>query len=65
MITMSVNDPKERFLMTLPKPIYDWISEQAEKIGVSPQDRMRYILLKQKQISELEKNEGISAISSQ
>jgi len=54
---MNERDPTERFLMTLPKPIHDWLSEQAEKLGVSIQDRMRYILSEKKQILELEKNE--------
>lgn len=53
---MSAKDPTERFLMTLPKPIHDWLSTQAEKLGVSVQDRLRYILSEQKQISELEEN---------
>jgi len=56
MLDMSVKDPTERFLMTLPKPIYEWLSTQADKLGISVQDRMRYILSEQKQISELEEN---------
>jgi len=54
---MDIKDPTERFLMTIPKPIHDWLSAQAEKLGVTIQDRMRYILSEQKQTSELEKNE--------
>jgi len=53
---MSVKDPTERFLMTLPKPIYDWLSTQAEKLGMSTQDILRHMLVRQKQISELEEN---------
>jgi len=45
---MSVKDPTERFLMTVPKPIYDHLSEQAEKLGVSVQDRIRVILEEEK-----------------
>lgn len=38
---MSTKTPSERFLMTLPKPIYDQMAEEAEKLGVTVQDRIR------------------------
>lgn len=44
---MSVKTPSERFLMTIPKPIHDWLSEEAEKLGVSVQDRVRVMLEEQ------------------
>jgi len=34
----------ERFLMTLPKPVHAWFEEQANKLGVSTQDRIRVSL---------------------
>jgi len=49
-----MKDPTERFLMTLPKPIYEWLSNQAEKTGISIQDLLRHILARQKKLSELE-----------
>lgn len=44
MTKMSVKTPSERFLMTLPKPIYDQISGEAERLGVSIQERVRIVL---------------------
>ena len=44
---MSVKTPSERFLMTLPKPLHDWLSKEAEKLGVSIQDRVRVMLEEQ------------------
>jgi len=53
---MSVKTPSEKFLMTVPKPLYDHLSKQAEKLGVTVQDRVRFIL----EESRKRKNEYIS-----
>lgn len=48
--------------MTLPKPIYDWLSSEAERLGVTVQDRIRVILEKcQVVYSEYVNLYGISA----
>ena len=44
LIEMSVKTPSEKFLMTVPKPIHDWLSNEAEKLGVTIQDRIRVML---------------------
>ena len=44
LIEMSVKTPSEKFLMTVPKPIHDWLSKEAERLGVSVQDRIRAML---------------------
>lgn len=41
---MSVKTPSEKFLMTVPKPIHDWLSYEAKRLGVSVQDRVRVML---------------------
>jgi len=45
---MSVKTPSEKFLMTVPKPIHDWLSDEAEKLGVTVQDRVRVMLEEEK-----------------
>ena len=53
---MSVKTPSEKFLMTVPKPLYDHLSKQAEKLGVTVQDRVRFVL----EEARKRKNEHIS-----
>lgn len=41
---MSVKTSSERLLMTVPKPVYDWLANAAEKDGVTVQDKIRELL---------------------